>query len=149
MEMGSLWQGKTYLWNTASLLVRQYVNSSFRSLKRGTVSLCRLKGCKVMAHQTLRIIQSYGIQTLAASKWFDSGRPAEFFSNLQLWQLLTLLPFDPQRFRVPLWKDINLLYCHGSILKISFALSKWPHNLHSAYVIGILIFIATALSRKI
>ena len=26
MEMGSLWQGKTYLLNAASLLVRQYVN---------------------------------------------------------------------------------------------------------------------------
>ena len=43
----------------------------FRSFKRGTVRLCRSKGCKVVACQTLKIITLSGTQTLAI--WFEWG----------------------------------------------------------------------------
>ena len=38
----------------------------------------------------------------------DSGWVAEFFSNIQIWQLITLQPVELQRPTVPLWKDLNL-----------------------------------------
>ena len=80
-----------------------------RSFHRGIVDLCRSKGCKVVVCQTLKMILLSGSQTPASLEWSDSGRMAEFFSNLQLWQLITLQPFEPQRPTVPLWKYLNLL----------------------------------------
>ena len=50
-----------------------------------------------------------GSQIRAASVQFDSSQAAEFFSNLQLWQLITLQSFNLQSPVVPLWKDLNLL----------------------------------------
>ena len=40
------------------------------------------------------------------------GRSAEFFSNLEHWQPVILMPVDLQRPTVPLWKDLNLLNKH-------------------------------------
>ena len=74
----------------------------FRSFKRGNVSLCRSKCCKVMVYQNLSIIQSSRTQTQATCKCFDSGRVVEFLSNL-LWQLITFQPFNLQKSIVPLW----------------------------------------------
>ena len=65
-----------------------------RSFKKGTVSLCRSTGCKVTSFQSWRMILSSRNRTRAARVWFEVGRMAEFFSNLQLWQLATLQSFD-------------------------------------------------------
>ena len=65
--------------------------SRFRSFQRGSVSLCWSKGCKLMVHQNLKIIQSSGTWTRAEGEWFDSGRqaelvlvPAKFLLSLQM-----------------------------------------------------------------
>ena len=50
-----------------------------RSFKRGTVSLYRSKGCKVVACQTLKMIWSSRTRTRAARVWFESDRVAGFF----------------------------------------------------------------------
>jgi len=112
----------------------------FRSFQRGTVGLCKSKCCKVAEHQILRMILSYRTETPV---WCVVGWAWQSFSlNLQLWQLITFHLFYKQRpTTIPLWKDIILfkiiLSTHkiGSILKIGFALSKWPH-LHRTYVVG-------------
>ena len=99
------------------------------------------------------IIHSSGTRTQVAGEWFYSGRLAEFFSNLQLWQLVTLQSFNQQTSAVSLSKDLNLFCWHitwprdSQHLKIGFALSKWPH-FQGAYVIRVLIFFATAVSPK-
>ena len=81
-----------------------------RSFQRGTVSLCRSKGWKVVVRQSLRIIQLSWAWTWAAHVWFNTGQAAECFSYLQLSQLVTLQPFDLQRLKVHLLKDLNLFY---------------------------------------
>ena len=56
-----------------------------------------------------------------------------FFSNLQLWQLVTLQPFHIERPKVSLLNDLdpflNVGFTQetGNILKIGFVLSKFPH----------------------
>ena len=82
-----------------------------RTFQRGTmhVSLCRSKGGRVTLHQTLMIIESSGTRTQVPRVWFNSGQAAELFSNLQIWQFVTLQPFDLLRPTVPLWKDLDLV----------------------------------------
>ena len=87
----------------------------FRSFQRGTVGLCRSTGCKVASCQSWRMILSSRNRTRAARVWFEVGRLAEFFSNLQLWQLVTLMQIDLQRPTAPLWKDLNLLFLASCI----------------------------------
>ena len=54
-----------------------------------------------------------GTRCLAAHMWCVVGWMAEFFSDLQLWELLLILqPFDLLRSSVPLWKGLNLLNLH-------------------------------------
>ena len=139
--MRSLWESKAYLKHPASPLNWYYcMLRRFRSFHRGIVSLCRSKGSKVTVSQTLKMIPSPWTRLRAELVWFDSGRAAEFFPNLQLWQLVTLQPFDLERPKVPLWKDLEpVVYMVsgweiGSILKIGFALLKRPH-LHRAYLV--------------
>ena len=113
----------------------------FRPFQRGTVGLCRSTGCKVTGCQSWRMILSSGNRTRAARIWFEYGWVAEFFSNLQLWKLVTLQHFDLQRPTVPLWKGLELVVNilaqeTGRILKISFTLLKWP-NLHRVYFIRV------------
>ena len=103
------------------------------SFQRGTVTLCRLKGCKVTVHQTLRMIKIVRD------------------SNPGCRQLVTLKLFDIQRPTVPLWKDlepvVNILFAQetGCILKISFALSKRPY-LRRAYVVTVCRVLSTTVS---
>ena len=65
-----------------------------------------------------------------------------FFSNTQVWHLVTLQPFDLQQPSVTLLKDLDLVIKifsaqeNGRILKMAFALSKQPH-LHRPYSITI------------
>ena len=72
------------------------------------------------------------------ARWAEAG----FFSDLQLWHLVVLQPLDIQRLTVPLLKDLNLICWliffqeSRGILKIGFALSKWPY-LHRAYVVSV------------
>ena len=119
-----------------------YLLRRFRSLHRAIVNLCWSKGCKVTVCQTSRLILLSMSRTWVARLWFDYGWAAEFFSNLKLWQFVTLQPFDLQTPTVPLWKDlepvVNILSAQEtrSILKIGFALSKVPY-LHSAYVVTV------------
>ena len=93
-------------WQTSKL--KLCVLRRLRSFQRGTVDLCRSTGSKVTSCQSWRMILSSGNRTRAAHLWFEVGRKAEFFSNLQLWQLVILTPLDQQRPTVPLWKDLNL-----------------------------------------
>ena len=128
----------------------------FRSFKRGTVSLCRSMGCKVVVCQTLKMIWLSRKRTRAALVWFEFGRVAGFFSDLQLWQLVALQPFDLQRPTVPVQKDINLIANissaqeTSSILKKGFVLSKWPY-FHQANSVTFCnqIFVALLLYRII
>lgn len=46
---------------------------------RGTVSICRSKGCKVKGHQDLWMIQLYGTQTRTAIVRLDLDQAAELF----------------------------------------------------------------------
>ena len=91
-----------------------------------------------------------GTWALAACIWFNSGRVGEFFSNLQLWQLVTLQPLTYSNLQYLFGKDLDIvvniisLQETASILKIGFDLSKWPH-LHRAYVIRDCIFFATTV----
>ena len=86
------------------------------------MSFCRSKGCKVVVHQTYEMILSSGSQTRAALEWFDSGQVAEFFSNLHLWQLITLQLFSLHKSTVPLLKDLNLFKI---ILSTQIFASSW------------------------
>ena len=126
----------------------------FRSFQRGTVGLTRWTGCKVTSCQSWRMILSSKNWTRAALVYFELGRGKNILSNLQLWQLATLQPVDLQRPTVPLWKDLNPLNKLISIKRTerifntSYAQSKWPH-LHRAYVIGVCIFFAMAVSVQL
>ena len=76
-----------------------------------------------------------------------------FFSNLQLWQPVTLQSFVLQRLTVSLWKGLSLIknilsiQKVGRIFNIDFALSKWPH-LHRPYVVGGCLFNLGTVTRK-
>ena len=120
MKMRTLWESKSYLKRSPWKKYNIFCNMSswsetmlmrgFKSFQRGTVDLCRSKGCKVKVHQTLRMILLSKYQTLAAFVRCLVGRLAEFFSSLQLWQLVTLESFDLQRCTVPLWTRSNIFF---------------------------------------
>ena len=75
---------------------------SLRSFQIGTVVLCRSTGCKVKCCQSWRIILLSRNGTKATHSWFEVGWVADFFSNLQLWQIVTLQQVDLQRPTKPL-----------------------------------------------
>ena len=60
------WEGNICLWNSVSLLGRNYVNTRSRSFQRSSESLCRSKGWKVTHCQTLGKIQLSMIGTWAS-----------------------------------------------------------------------------------
>ena len=111
-----------------------------RSFQKGAVTLWRSKGCKVPVCHTLWIIQSSGTQIWSACMWFDSSRI--LFSNLQIWQLIKLQPFNLQRSKYLFRKILILLLTvsaeqTASVLKIGFALSNWPQLLRVYSVMDI------------
>ena len=83
-----------------------------RSFHICIVSLCSSNGCRVVVYWTLKLIMSSRSWPRAACARFDSRWAAEFFSNIKLWQLITLQTFNPQRPTIPLWKDLNLFCWH-------------------------------------
>ena len=114
----------------------------FRSFKRGTLCLCRSKGCKITSFQSWRSEKNPAARptshhTSAARIWFPDDRII-----LKLWQLVTLKPVDIKRPTVPLWKDLNLLlnlnllfffYHLVMIVRMKMDIisqkSIWPHGI--------------------
>ena len=70
---------------------------------------CSSRCCKETRGQNWRYEKKCRTLIQTARTWCRSGRVAKFFSNLQLWQLVTLQQVDLQIPTVPLWKDLNLL----------------------------------------
>ena len=112
--------------------------------------LCRPKGCKVTGHQTLRMISPWAFSNLA--DWFEwgRGRLADFFLRPPTLTASNFEALWPTDFRLTAIKDLNLLKKRtknqeaGSILKVSFALSKRPH-FHRAYLVTIRMRMSTAV----
>ena len=96
-----------YLMDPNGELFQQQPKSYKRFFK--SFENCRLKGCKVVVHQTLRMIQLSRIQTWATLIRLMADQGAEFFSDLQIWQLTMLQVIELQRFAVPIWKHITNL----------------------------------------
>ena len=74
----------------------------FRSFKRGTVSLCMSKGCKITSFQSWRSEKNPATRptshhTRATRVWFPDDKII-----LQIWQLVVLKLVDLQRPAVPL-----------------------------------------------
>ena len=80
----------------------------FRSFKRGTVSLCRSKGCKTTSCQSWRSEKNPAARPTSHYARAAQVRFPDDKIILQLWQLVTLQPVDLQRPTVPFWKDLNL-----------------------------------------
>ena len=123
------------------------LTTRLRSFQRETVISVGQKAAK------LRSVKCPWLKAGLHANGLTPAGQQNFFSSLQLWQLLTLLPFDPQRPKISLWKDLilepvaNIVSNQetGSFLKIVFAISKLP-CFHSALSYGICIFFATAVS---
>ena len=86
----------------------------FRSFKRGTLSLCRSKGCKIKSCQSWR---SEKILPRGRSRT-KHERPGFKFrmmgSSSKFDQLTTTLqPYHLQRPKVPLLKDLNIFCWHS------------------------------------
>ena len=94
-----------------------------------------------------------GLQTCGLSNFEDDSivcdsipgrtRVAEFFSNVQLWELVILQPFDLHtslKYIVPVHKA-------GSILKVGFLLSKWPY-FKNAYVLGVFVVFSETVASN-
>ena len=115
----------------------------FRSFKRGTVSLCRSKDCKVASLQSLRSEKKFAARHTTHHmqvRVLNEGNILKDWPTAR--PTATLQPFDLQRPTVPLWKNldpvVNIISDQraGSIFKMAFALSKWPH-LHGVYSVGV------------
>ena len=94
-----------------------------------------------------------GLELEPPARGSSMAKLQNFFSNLQLWQLVTLQSFVLQRPTVSLWKGLSLIKNIVSIEKvgrifiIDFALSKRPH-LHWPYVVGGCLFNLGTVTRK-
>ena len=90
-------------------------------------------GCKVTSHQTLRMIwRRRGLNPSRLADW-GRGRLADFFLRPPTLTVSSFAALWPKDFKFSAKKDLNLLKRYtknqkaGSILKVDFALSKWPH----------------------
>ena len=96
-----------------------WVVASSTDFKPGTymtVDLCPKQyttGSPTFSKRYFKKIRPSVCQTLAVHTCFDFRQVAEFFLNLQLWQLVILMPVDLQRPTVPFLKDLNLLNKHN------------------------------------
>ena len=99
----------------------------------------------------------WGIGHLVALQWI-SGKFHDsyciFFAfpddGIKVWWTITLQPFDLQRLKIPLWKDLNLLNIYvlsikmtSKIFKIVFSLSKRPYFQGGCVVRGCLFNLGT------
>ena len=113
------------------------LTTSFKSFKRGALNVSRSKGWKVIVSQTLRMLPLSRYWTWASRVKWAVSRVVEYFSNLQLWWLVTWQSF------------VNILSPleSVSILNSSFAFPKRPH-LHRAYLTSGPIFFHLSVVRK-
>ena len=95
--------------------------------------VCRSKGCKVLAVKVggLKKKSAGRSQPQSASLLgFDSRSRSNHSESLMAGNFAAHWPTDP---KFSAWKDLNLLKKHtknqeaSSILRVVFALSKWPH----------------------
>ena len=66
------------------------LTTGLRSYQRGTLSLCRSKGCKVTVRQTVRMLKNSGLEPWAELEWCDSGQEAEVFVKPQTFRMIKL-----------------------------------------------------------
>ena len=94
IEMSSNRMEIKYIKSATKLLGREWVNKGGLGLSKEVlwVSVGQ-RGAKLPA------VKVGGLKKNSACwlRGFETGRTAEFFSHLQLWQLAALLPFDLQR----------------------------------------------------
>ena len=103
--------------------------------------VCRSMGCKVTGRQTFRMIGSrLGIEP-GQTGWLGPGPAGRLFlrpPTLTAGNFAALWPTDP---KFSAFKNLNPFKILSKvqeatiILRVTFALSKWPH-LHRAYVVG-------------
>ena len=140
--MGLLWESKTFLKNANSVV-------NWTCIFQGGSDLSKEVLCFPVSQRVAKL-QSVKLWGLFHRPGLETGPPTHgstmaewqnFFSNLQLWQLVTLQSFVLQRPTVSLWKGLSLIknilsiQKVGRIFNIDFALSKRPH-LHWPYVVG-------------
>ena len=111
----------------ASLLSQNYVNYVNIFPKRYCESLL-VKGLQNYDSSNFEddpMVQDSNLGRIQVVWIWQGGK---FFSNLQLWQLVTMKPFDLQRPTVPLWKDlypfVNIVSAQEtcSIVKMGFVI---------------------------
>ena len=120
---------------------------------------CRSMGCKIISHQTLRMIGPWPGLEPGQTGWLGPGPDGRlFFGDLRHWQLVTLKPFNLQSNiysieRTKSFKKYTKNQEASSILKAGFVHSKWPH-LHRAYLVRLsywlrqTVWIAAQISKK-
>ena len=103
----------------------------FRSFNAVNIGSVGLKAAKLLSIKLLEWFEPGQSQTWA--KWFEWGQAADFFlrpPTLTASNFEELWPTDPIFTAL---KDLNLLKKYtknqeaSSILRVDFALSKWPH----------------------
>ena len=113
----------------------------FRSFQRGTVGLCRSKRCKITSCQSWRSQERSASRPRpqsASLPGFEPRSRSNHSQSLMAGNFAALWPTDPKFLAL---KDLNpfkivsKVQKTSSILRVGFALSKWPH-LHRAYVVG-------------
>ena len=141
--MESPWQGKTYLFKAASLLSRKHVKNGFKIFPKKYCGFLYVKGLK--SYQLSKLVVWQKILPLGQSRTWRVKSAFEsqtILIILNIWWSAILQPFNPQRLKAPLWKDLesvnNIVSAQetGNILKIGFVLSKRP-QLHRAFMVTI------------
>ena len=108
IQMRVLWTEMKYLKSAARLLNRECASKGGLDLSKEVLwvsvsqRVAELQAVKVGGWK--KILP----RGLVRAKRVRTGPLSRFFSNLQLWQPVDLLPIDLQRPTVPLWKDLNL-----------------------------------------
>ena len=121
-KIGVLWSSKNHPKSPVIPLSRQYVNNWWE-LDLSKEVLWLSVGQKVAKLQPVKFggwSYDLGLEPGSPAVWFDSGRSAEYFSNLQLWQVVTLQPFGLKRPTVPLLKDLTLVINKSSKKELVF-----------------------------
>ena len=148
--MRSLWEGKNHPQNAASLLKFCHSLKRLQIFQCWKFEVCRSKGCKITSHQTLRMIGAGQGSNPGRLLWVGPGPVGRLFlrpPTLTASNFAALWPTEPifTAFKVLiLFSTVSKDQKASSILKVGFALSKWPH-LHRAYVISGCIFFTTAV----
>ena len=122
-----------------------YVLKRFKPFYEKKFGVCRSKGCKITSHQTLRMIGPWPGFEPGQTGWLGPGPAGRLFlrpPTLTAGNFAALWPTDPKFLALKdlnPFKTVSKVQKTSSILRVGFALSKWPH-LHRAYVVGGCIF---------